>query len=178
MVRTLFDDFEEMKAFNLDVGYLIVFQDRYYSIPLSVAAKMNCPDDMFFDYVEVHGAEEHVEIPEPEEIDTLEMKADDYKISVVKEEGKESLSLRVVYKDGALDDIVAVLHTVINSRDFIKWIKDDGLQLWSGRDEQDKLQDIRTMRSKYMDEHEQFLKEKQEKENLKRVIIENEIDDL
>ena len=153
IMNEIYNLFEEIKKDDQNVGYLVLFDDKHYIIPKASAMKMEFPDVVDVDYVEMCATTDHVENYNEIMVSSICEVADLYKIHVLKqtqsmEESKHRI--RLIANDGVFDEMVKELRKIINSRDFMLWTERTNLVVWAGRDEQNKLDDIRKMKAKHL----------------------------
>ena len=158
MMAEIYEQFKEIGEHDNNVGYVVLFDDKHYPIPIQSAVKMNFPDVVDLDYVEICGSTDYVEDYKEREIVSCCQVSGIYKIGIYQQSegrGTPKHRLRLIAEDGLFDDMEAESKIMINSTAFNDWAQRNDLVLWAGRDEQHKLSDIREMRDKYLaSEHE------------------------
>ena len=182
-IQDMFNDLELLQPFNVKVKYSILLDDRFYIIPKEDNLKMIYPE-IDCDYVELIGSGDYVECVEEKFVEDLEEKNNlsfiKYSIMHSVEDDSYRLKARIIGK--AMDVTVKELNSVFNSLNFNQWLEANDLTDWNGKEEQDKLKDIRVLKDVVKMKNLQIndlTKEKdQQIANLKRELFEKGLDDF
>ena len=140
--------------FELDVHHITILDDRYFAISGLDADNMQWPNDIECCFVEVAEPTQHVEAVREKIVKRFkqlhitgypESKQTAYRVCVV--QGDTGCYLKMRYGSAVYYGVNNVLTEIFNSRIFNLWAKSLEVDLdpWCGRDENDKIDDYRTL---------------------------------
>lgn len=184
IIGDMFNDLEEMVPYNGEVSHVIILDDVHYTIPMQQMLDMKHPE-IECEYYEVAASSQLIECKEEVLLEDLR-ESGNFRYSVMKvNDDKKRLKLRLIDGANEFDQFIKELHAMFISKCFDEWLKNNKLSLWTERNEQEKLQDVRVLKldnyelKEKLKEKEDEVKAKQQRiEALERELIEKGLDDL
>ena len=144
--------------FHERVHHITVLDDEYFMITGRDAFDMKWPDDVTCDFVAIADQGQKVAVKHVQRLETFPAKyvagrpktaENSYTVAVYQDD--QGKYLKMEYGGSVFGDINGVIARIVNTESFTTWVKSKtiGLDLWYGRDEQDKIQDHRNLIKMY-----------------------------
>ena len=174
VLSEMYEEFQELQNQDYIVNWLIIVDSIYYPFTKKVSNNMKWPNKLNLDYVGVYASTDKIEEIEEREIELLVTK-EKFKISVVESDEKQ-YRVKLVPTDATVFDNMAIqLYLLSNSKFFLDWIEQQKLCLWKGREEQNKLKDIRNVTHKLEKTEDKLMKTEDEVKRLRDMISDDDI---